>query len=75
MLAEENILKRYPGNPIITPKDFPGSKAVFNPGQTMFNGKTLLLVSVLHNKPYYYKGVQQMTTTHVAVSDDGIHFD
>lgn len=75
MLAGENILKRYSGNPIITPKDFPGSKAVFNPGQTMFNGKTLLLVSVLHNKPYCFKGVQQMTTTHVAVSDDGIHFD
>lgn len=75
MYGAEHILKRYPGNPIITPKDFPGSKAVFNPGQTIFNGKTLLLLSVLHNEPYYYNGKRQITTTHVAESDDGVHFN
>ena len=75
MPAGENILKRYSGNPIITPRDFPGSKAVFNPGQTVFNGKTILLLSVLHNKPFIKDGILQVTTTHVAESEDGIHFD
>lgn len=74
MLANENILIKYSGNPIISPKDFPGAKAVFNPGQTVFNGKTIMLISVLHNKPFEYKGIMQMTTTHVAESEDGINF-
>lgn len=75
MLADEIILHRYPGNPIITPSSFPGAKAVFNPGQTMFEGKTILLLSVVHNRRYEYMGRTFDVTTHVAESDDGIHFD
>ncbi len=74
MICEEIILKRHPENPIITPKDFPGAKAVFNPGQTVYNGKTILLLSVIHNKAYQYNGKIHETTTHVAVSDDGVSF-
>lgn len=72
MYRKPTLLKRHPLNPIIKPMDYPDTfgdvaDAVFNPGQTVFNGKTVLLVSVcLRNKPY--------CETHVAMSDDGVHF-
>lgn len=69
-MRRETLLKRYSGNPIITPGDFPHGAAdvVFNPGQTTYKGKTILLASViLRNKPY--------AETYVAESSDGIHFD
>jgi len=74
MYANESVLKRHPENPIITPKDFPGSVAVFNPGQTMFEGKTLLLIPVFHNSGIY-QGKRVDATVHVALSEDGAHFD
>ncbi|MHB1456082.1 MAG: glycoside hydrolase family 130 protein [Armatimonadota bacterium] len=41
------IFKRTIHNPIITYRDMPiASQAVFNPGATMFNGETLLLLRV-----------------------------
>lgn len=70
MLRYDTILKRHPANPIISPRDFPYGPAdqVFNPGQCMFQGKTLLLLSVkLANEKY--------ARAHVATSGDGIHFD
>ncbi len=70
MLRYNTIMKRHPANPIMLPKDFPYGPAdqVFNPGQCMYKGKTLLLISVkLANEPY--------AQAHVATSDDGIHFD
>ena len=69
MLRYDTILKRHPKNPIISPKDFPYGPAdqVFNPGQCMYKGKTLLLISVkLANKEF--------SQAHVATSDDGINF-
>lgn len=69
MFRQPTLLARHPANPIISPKDFPWGPAdvVFNPGQTTYQGKTILLVSViLRNKPY--------ACTHVAESTDGIHF-
>ncbi|NIM52232.1 MAG: hypothetical protein GTO22_23810, partial [Gemmatimonadales bacterium] len=63
----EYVLHRHKGNPLLGPSDFPGADAVFNPGQTMCNGKTILLVSV--DCPD--RGRPQ---THVAESDDGVHF-
>ena len=66
------ILKRHPENPIIKPRDFPGAAAVFNSGQTMYKGKTILLISITHRSGYY-RGVKR-ETTHVAESIDGIHF-
>jgi beta-1,4-mannooligosaccharide/beta-1,4-mannosyl-N-acetylglucosamine phosphorylase len=72
-MYEEFILKRHPENPIITPKDFPGAEAIFNCGQTMYNGKTILLVSVIHRSGYY-RGKPTSATTHVAESTDDIHF-
>ena len=52
-MYEEFILKRYPDNPIIKPEDFPGAEAVFNCEQTMYQGKTILLVSVSHRSGHY----------------------
>lgn len=69
MFRQETLLKRHPRNPIITPKDFPYGPAdvVFNPGQVMYQGKTILLLSViLRNEPY--------ARVHVAESDNGIDF-
>ena len=74
MHYNEFVLKRHSSNPIITPKDIPGSYAVFNPGQTMFEGKTLLLLPVAHNAGDKSKFGQDITA-HVALSEDGINFD
>jgi beta-1,4-mannooligosaccharide/beta-1,4-mannosyl-N-acetylglucosamine phosphorylase len=68
------LLRRHPENPIIMPAHFPGAYSIFNPGQVMFEGKTLLLLPIAHNansKSRFGQGI----TAHVALSDDGIHFD
>lgn len=65
----KTLLNRCPDNPIITPEDFPYGPAdvVFNPGQCMYNGKTILLLSVLlRNEPY--------ARVHLAESEDGVNF-
>lgn len=69
-IRHEGLLKRYEGNPILVPKDFPHgmADAVYNCGQTMYEGKTVLLLSVVqrgHRYPAIY----------AAQSGDGIHFD
>ncbi len=68
MYRNEYILKRHAANPIITPKDIHWTHcdAVFNCGQTIFNGQVLLLISVCP--------AGELPTLHVAVSDDGINF-
>lgn len=72
MFYEEFILKRHQENPIIKPADFPGAEAIMNPGQTIYNGKTILLVGVFH-KSFHYHG-KPGPTTHIAESIDGVHF-
>ena len=64
----DHFMTRYEGNPILSPrKDMPEADALFNCGQTMYKGKTILLVAVvLKNNP--------MPRMHVAESDDGINF-
>jgi len=71
MFKYDTLLKRHPKNPIITPADFKYGPAhlVFNPGQCMYKGKTLLLLSVL------LRNEEHGARAHVAVSDDGINFD
>ena len=71
--GEEYIMHRHEKNPIITVKDFPvPAKAVFNCGQTMYQGKTVLLIAA-----NYLKADKNGSTTgiHVAMSDDGVNFD
>lgn len=70
----EFILKRCENNPIISPADIEGAYAVFNPGQTMFNDKYLLLLPVAHNAGDKSTFGQDITA-HVAISSDGVNFD
>lgn len=66
-------MHRYEGNPLITVEDFPiPSHAVYNCGQTMYNGKTVLLIAAFYKER---KANGSMTGIHVAMSDDGIHFE
>jgi predicted GH43/DUF377 family glycosyl hydrolase len=59
------LFQRFDGNPIITPADFPRAvNAVFNPGATEFEGRTLLLLRVENRT-----GLSSLA---VATSDDGL---
>ena len=59
------LLQRFEGNPIITANDFPKMvNAVFNPGATVFEGRTLLLLRVEHRTG--------LSSFAVALSDDGL---
>jgi predicted GH43/DUF377 family glycosyl hydrolase len=62
----EQLFTRYPGNPILTPHDWPYTvNAVFNPGATTGpDGETLLLVRVEDRS-----GISHLT---LARSDDGV---
>ena len=43
------LFQRFEGNPILSAADFPKMvNAVFNPGATEFEGRTLLLLRVEH---------------------------
>jgi len=70
MTRDNTLLKRHPENPIIAPADFPygDADAVFNCGQTMYNGKTILLLSVI-------LAGEPAPRMHIAESGDGVHFD
>lgn len=70
MLRYDTILKRHPENPIIAPSDFPYGPAdqIFNPGQCVYQGKTLLLLSVKLSN-------EKCAQAHVATSEDGVHFE
>jgi len=63
------ILKRHPSNPVISPKDHPGMCKIYNPSPAMYNGETILLLSILHS----HRGPDN-GETRVARSKDGIHF-
>ena len=59
------LLKRYSGNPILRPHDFPEMvNAVFNPGATVIDGRTLLLMRVEHRT-----GLSSLVA---ATSEDGL---
>lgn len=59
------LFHRFEGNPIITAQDFPQLvNTVFNPGATVYQGRTLLLLRVEHRT-----GLSSLA---VAFSDDGL---
>ncbi len=59
------LLRRYSGNPILRPHDFPKMvNTVFNPGATVVDGRTLLLLRV-----EYRTGLSSLVA---ATSDDGL---
>jgi len=64
-----SLVKRYPGNPLLTQKDLEGADAIFNAGAVKFRDRYILLVSVsIPGKPGNGRAI------HVAESADGIHF-
>lgn len=68
-MLNEYIMHRYKENPIITVKDFPiPSNAVFNCGQTMYNGQTILLIAAFYKER---NANGSLTGIHVARSNDG----
>lgn len=70
MKKYKSILKRYDGNPLFHPADFPYCKAeqIFNPGQVMTpDGRTILLLSIITRDG-------SGGYCHVAESTDGINF-
>ncbi|MEE0866898.1 MAG: hypothetical protein UIL37_01175, partial [Clostridia bacterium] len=67
MYYNETYLVRNPENPIIKPASVKDAYATFNCGQTMYKGKTILLVAV-------QKTTSPKPRLHVAESDDGVHF-
>ena len=59
------LLRRYSDNPILGPHDFPKMvNAVFNPGATVIDGRTLLLLRVEHRT-----GLSSLVA---ATSEDGL---
>ncbi|MGP8065504.1 MAG: glycosidase, partial [Acidimicrobiales bacterium] len=59
------LFQRFEGNPILRPRDFPKMvNAVFNPGATVVDGRTLLLLRV-----EYRTGLSSLV---VATSKDGL---
>jgi len=66
MKPSNRLLKRYKGNPILTPDVLPETDAVYNCGATKFRDKYLLLISRVD--------CSHRASMHVALSDDGIHF-
>lgn len=68
MNIAEKVFHRYEKKPLIAPKDVPGAYGTFNCGQTMYNGKTILLL------PVQEMG-NQVPSIHLAESEDGINFN
>ena len=68
MNIQEKVMHRYENNPLIAPRDICDAYATFNCGQTMYNGKTILLL------PVQEMG-NQVPSIHLAESEDGIHFN
>ena len=62
-----DIVKRFEGNPIITPAMIPGANAVFNSAVVRFEDGYAAILRV--------ESKQGFQTMRMAWSDDGIHFD
>jgi predicted GH43/DUF377 family glycosyl hydrolase len=66
-MLKEELLKRHPGNPILTFKDLPYHvNAVYNPGATRLGDKYVLVPRVEYGN--------RDNNLHVAMSDDGENF-
>ena len=67
MAKQQKLLRRYAGNPIITPDDMPfNCYTVMNAGATIYNGQVILILRA--------EDCTRKTHFYVAKSDDGLHF-
>ncbi len=73
-LKSSPVIKRYPGNPVLSPEQIPyKSDLVFNAGVAKYQGK---YVMVFRND-YGYSGGNSFEGTNIGVaySDDGLHWN
>lgn len=68
------ILTRHPNNPLMKVEDYPGIAQLYNPAPAVYNGETILLVSVVEHaaKRGYGRNVGE---TRIARSKDGVNFE
>lgn len=72
ILKSSSVLKRYPGNPVLSAKDVPyDADLVFNAGVAKYEGKYVMIF----RNDYGYDGKNfQGTNLGIAFSDDGIRW-
>jgi predicted GH43/DUF377 family glycosyl hydrolase len=68
------IFTRYKSNPVLSPDDYPGIEAIFNPGVAEYKGKTILAASVVRFDQYQTDSTNRGGITCIAESEDGINF-
>jgi len=68
------IMKRHPGNPVLSIRDYPHIAQIYNPSPVQLGDETLLLVSVVEHAATRGVG-RDVGQTRVARSADGVHFD
>jgi len=68
------IMQRHFGNPLLKVKDYPGIAQIYNPSPIMYNGETILLVSVVEHCATRGYG-RDVGQTRIARSRDGVHFE
>ena len=68
------ILVRHQKNPILSPGDYPGTEAIFNPGVAEYKGKTILAASVIRFNQYQNRITNRGGITCIAESEDGVDF-
>jgi len=69
-----SILVRHPGNPIMKVQDYPGIAQIYNPAPVMYNGETILLISVVRHDGKIGYG-RDVGETYIARSKNGIDFE
>ena len=68
------ILKRHAANPILSPDDYPGIEAIFNPGVAEYKGETVIAASVVRFNEYKAEKTNRGGETYLARSADGVDF-
>ncbi len=67
------ILSRHPGNPLMHVGNHPGLAQIYNPSPVMYDGETILLVSVVDHRTS--RPGRDVGETRIARSKDGVHFE
>ena len=76
-LVSSPVITRYPGNPVLAPKDVPYAPAlVFNAGVAKFQGRYVMVFRNDYGDPLKHTLLPSHTTNlGLAYSNDGIHWD
>lgn len=76
-LVSSPVITRYPGNPVLAPKDVPYAPAlVFNAGVAKFQGRYVMVFRNDYGDPKNHTLLPSHTTNlGLAYSNDGLHWD